>query len=140
MKNLWSNIHMGSVERIRRYASETHTHDRRNDRICLPLQGHLPIIGESAVIDDNSGTHLYRCNGFGLDIAKSVDAEVVMIGWIFKMSSLVLLLHIQMKDISSGKLTYSRMFDFPRDNEKVWQHAADNMIRMLAQANHKLTN
>ena len=57
----------------------------------------------TAVAAANSGTFLTNCNGCELDIARSAGADQVMIGWIYKVSTLVGSLHIEIKDVASGK-------------------------------------
>jgi hypothetical protein len=84
-----------------------------------------------AVAAENSGTYLRMCSGCERDIAKSVGADRVMIGWIFKMSSLVLSLHVVVKDVATGKPLYVKTFDFRGDNEKAWKRAADYMVQAL---------
>jgi len=88
-----------------------------------------------AVAAANSGTFLRNCNGCELDIARRAGADQVMIAWIYKMSSLVLTLHIQIKDVASAKQTYVRVFDFRGDNETAWQRAADYMVGTLRKTN-----
>ena len=77
----------------------------------------------------NSGTFLTNCNGCELDIGRKAGADQVMIGWIYKVSTLVGSLHIEIKNVASGKTTYARVFDFRGDNETAWQRAADYMVR-----------
>ena len=84
-----------------------------------------------AVTAAATGTFLRACNGCERDIAKSVGADAVMIGWIFKMSSLVLSLHVVVKDVATGKILYAKTFDFRGDNEKAWKRAADYMVKSL---------
>jgi Protein of unknown function (DUF2380) len=85
-----------------------------------------------AVTAANPGTYLRACNGCERDIAKSVGADAVMIGWLFKMSTLVLSLHVVVKDVTTGDVIYAHTFDFRGDNEKAWQRAADYMVGSLA--------
>jgi hypothetical protein len=82
-----------------------------------------------AVAAVNPGTFLTNCNGCELDIGRKAGADQVMIGWIYKVSTLVGSLHIEIKDVTSGKTTYARVFDFRGDNETAWQRAADYMVR-----------
>jgi hypothetical protein len=89
---------------------------------------------DSAVAAVNSGTFLRNCNGCELDIARRAGADAVLIGWIFKVSTLVGTLHIEIKDVASGKTTYARVFDFRGDNEAAWQRAAGYMIKTLSKA------
>lgn len=90
-----------------------------------------PSVAE-AIAAENSGTYLRRCNGCELDIARSVGASHVMTAWIFKMSTLILTLHVVIKDAVTGDVVYSGVFDFRGDNEKAWRRAADYMVRALA--------
>ncbi len=86
---------------------------------------------DKAVAAENSGTYLRDRNGCELAIARRVGADAVMIGWIFKMSSLVLTLHVDIKDVATGKQTYARAFDFRGDNETAWRRAAAYMVGAL---------
>ena len=98
--------------------------------------GHLyEVVPQSRVTDAvaavNPGTFLRNCNGCEFDIARRAGADHVMIGWIYKVSTLVGSLHIEIKDVASGKTTYARAFDFRGDNETAWQRAADYMVRTV---------
>jgi uncharacterized protein DUF2380 len=86
---------------------------------------------EQAVAAVNSGTYLRRCNGCEIDIAKRVGARYVLVGWIYKVSTLVLTLHIDIKDVMTGKPVYARVFDFRGDNEPAYAHAAKTLVRSL---------
>jgi hypothetical protein len=87
-----------------------------------------------AVAAANPGTYLRDCNGCELDIGRSAGANEVLIGWIYKVSSLILTLHIEIKDVASGQTTYARVFDFRGDNEKAWQRAAQYMVNTFPKA------
>ncbi len=88
----------------------------------------------TAVAAANSGTFLTSCNGCELDIGRKAGADQVMIGWIYKVSTLVGSLHIEIKDVATGKRTYARVFDFRGDNEAAWQRAADYMVGTMREA------
>ena len=85
-----------------------------------------------AVATANPGTYLRSCNGCERDIAKSVGADSVMVGWVYKVSSLVLSLHVVVKDVATGKVLYARVFDFRGDNDKAWTRAAGYMVAALS--------
>jgi hypothetical protein len=89
-------------------------------------------ITDAAVAAANSGTYLRRCNGCEIDIAKRLGARYVLIGWIYKVSTLILTLHIDIKDVTTGKPVYARVFDFRGDNERAYAHAAKTLVRSLA--------
>jgi hypothetical protein len=86
---------------------------------------------DKAVAAVNSGTFLRNCNGCELDIARRAGADDVLIGWIYKVSTLVLSQHIEIKDAATGKILYARAFDFRGDNEPAYAHAAKTLVRSL---------
>lgn len=87
-----------------------------------------------AVAAVNSGTYLRRCNGCELEIAQRAGARYVLVGWIYKMSTLVLTLHVDIKEAETGRSVYARVFDFRGDNEKAYAHAVRTMVRSLGDA------
>jgi len=76
-------------------------------------------------------TFLRNCNGCEIEIAKRRGADYVLVGWIYKVSSLILALHIELKDVASAKTIYARVFDFRGDNEQAYAHAARALVRSL---------
>ena len=87
-----------------------------------------------AVAAQNSGTFLRNCNGCELDIAKRAGADRVLIGWVFKMSTLIGTLHIEIKDVATGNSLYTRAFDFRGDNQRAWDRASKFFVQDLGQA------
>lgn len=87
-----------------------------------------------AIAEVNPGTFLRACNGCELDIARRAGADRVMIGWFWKVSTLIGTLHIEIKDVATGRTTYAKVFDFRGDNDKAWQRAADYMVGTLCKA------
>jgi hypothetical protein len=86
---------------------------------------------EEAIKARNPGTYLRNCNGCELDIAKRLGAERVMIGWIFKMSTLIGTLHIRIEDVATGRVVYQKDFDFRGDDARAWGHAAQYFVGSL---------
>ncbi|MCG7905733.1 MAG: DUF3280 domain-containing protein [Candidatus Thiodiazotropha taylori] len=85
----------------------------------------------SAVEDANLGTDIRNCNLCEYDLARQVEGEKVMTGWIYKMSILVLTMHIEIKNVTDERILISKAYDFRGDNEKAWLRAAQYMIRDL---------
>lgn len=91
---------------------------------------------DQAVAEADLGTYLRSCNGCEFRLAKALGAERVLVGWVIKVSSLVLSLRIQVKQLSDRRLIYARAFDFRGDNQTAWQRAADFAVRALTRAEH----
>jgi len=86
---------------------------------------------ERAVDEARLGTAIHDCNRCEIDLANAVDGDKVMTGWIYKMSILILTLHIEITDVASQQTLISKAYDFRGDNEKAWLRAADYMVRDL---------
>jgi len=84
-----------------------------------------------AVAAANPSTFLRNCNGCEIEIAKGLRADCVLIGWIYKMSTLILALHIDVKEVTTSKTIYARVFDFRGDNEEAYAHAVKVLVRSL---------
>ncbi len=98
-------------------------------------EGIFKVVSQSqvnqAVDDAQLGTYIHTCNQCEYDLAKKVQGDKVMIGWIYKMSILVLTMHIEIKDVENERTLISKAYDFRGDNEKAWLRAARYMVRDL---------
>lgn len=98
-------------------------------------EGIFDVVSQSEVNDVVSaaqlGTYIHTCNRCEYALAKQVGGDKVMIGWIYKMSILILTMHIEIKDVASEKTLISKAYDFRGDNEKAWLRAAKYMVRDL---------
>jgi len=88
---------------------------------------------DRAVEAVNANTFLRNCNGCEVDIAKRLNANYVLVGWIYKVSTLILALHVNVKDAMTGKTIYARAFDFRGDNDEAYARAAKALVRSLAE-------
>jgi hypothetical protein len=103
----------------------------------ISQEGIFNVIAQSEVNrmvkDAQLGTYIHTCNLCEYDLAKKAGGDRVMVGWIYKMSILVLTLHIEVKDVEREQTLIRKAYDFRGDNEKAWLRAAKYMIRDLQQ-------
>jgi hypothetical protein len=85
----------------------------------------------AVVADARLGTDVHTCNLCEIDLAKEAGGDRVMVGWIYKMSTLVLTLHIEIKDVDTEETVLLKAYDFRGDNEYAWRRAAEYMVRDL---------
>jgi hypothetical protein len=101
----------------------------------ISAEGLFEVVPQSEVNEMMSsaqlGTYIRTCNECELDLAKRVDGDKVMTGWIYKMSILILTMHVKVKDVRSEETIVSKAYDFRGDNEKAWLRAAKYMLRDL---------
>ncbi|MES9972000.1 MAG: DUF2380 domain-containing protein [Candidatus Thiodiazotropha sp.] len=102
---------------------------------AIHKEGIFDVVSQSQVNDAvdaaQLGTYIRTCNRCEYDLAKRVQGDKVMTGWIYKMSILVLTMHIEVKDVESEQTLISKAYDFRGDNEKAWLRAARYMVRDL---------
>jgi hypothetical protein len=76
-----------------------------------------------------SGQHLHHCNGCELDIAKQLNAEQVLVPWVYRVSNLVLTMHVAIRDVATGRTIMAKALDFRSDNDTGWTRAIAYLIR-----------
>ncbi|MGR8935331.1 MAG: DUF3280 domain-containing protein [Gammaproteobacteria bacterium] len=79
------------------------------------------------------GQNLHHCNGCELDIARKLEADAILLPSVFRMSQLVLTLHVEIKDAVTGKTLMKKALDFRGDNDSGWQHAIAYLINGMKQ-------
>ena len=61
-----------------------------------------------------SQQHLYQCNGCEFDIAKHLNAEVVLVPWVFRRSNLVLTMHVEYSGCRHRPNNHEKSAGLPR--------------------------
>lgn len=75
--------------------------------------------------------NLHQCNGCELDMAKQLNAEQVLVPWVFRMSNLVLTMHVEIRDAATGRTVIKKALDFRGDNDTGWTRAIDYLIKTM---------
>jgi hypothetical protein len=73
--------------------------------------------------------YLHDCNGCDLDIGRQLQADLVMVAWVNRVSGLILTLTYELHDVKTGQITARKSYDFRGDNDNTWNHAIDYMVR-----------
>jgi Protein of unknown function (DUF2380) len=74
---------------------------------------------------------LSECNGCEIDIAKAFGAERVMVGWVQKVSNLIINVNIGVKDIASGRTLYVRSVDVRGNTDDSWLRAIRRLTKQI---------
>ena len=64
-----------------------------------------------------------------LDIARDLGAEVVVTGAVHKVSSLILSMEINVRQVTDGRIIAQGMADIRGDNDRAWQRGAEWLVR-----------
>jgi PQQ-dependent catabolism-associated CXXCW motif protein len=117
-------------------------HAARLKRESARLRDDLQRYGDYRVLDLNAAQstidelkahqeYLHDCNGCDLDVGKQMNADLVMVAWVDRVSGLILSLTYEIHDVKTSQITARKSFDFRGDNDKAWNHAVDYMVRHM---------
>jgi hypothetical protein len=121
----------------------TAEHERRLKTETNRLREDLQRTGRYQILDSTAAqgildtlrsqqAYLHDCNGCDLDVGRALQADLVMVAWVDRVSLLILSLTYEIHDVRAGQITLRKSFDFRGDNDNAWNHAIDYMVRDLA--------
>ena len=90
------------------------------------------------IANEKSRQDLRNCNGCELDIGRALDADIVILCWVQKVSNLILNLNIEVKEIASGKTLYTKSVDLRGNSDKSWLRGIHYMVDSIAEKNQQL--
>ena len=80
-----------------------------------------------------SATQLHACNGCELEIARSLHADRVLIGWVQKVSNLILNINIQIEDVATGAVLLNKSVDLRGNTDETWRRGASYLVRSMVE-------
>jgi hypothetical protein len=90
----------------------------------------------SALIDRyRSRTLLSACNGCELDIARALRADRVLVGWVQKVSNLILNINVRIEDAASGKVLLGQSVDLRGNTDETWKRGMAYLVRRIVDKN-----
>ena len=99
----------------------------RLDRITEIVRERLGASGRYRVVDTAPAAdeiaragNLRTCNGCELDIAAGLGAEVVLIGWVQKVSNLILNINAVVRDVATGRPRAGGSVDIRGNTDESW--------------------
>ena len=80
-----------------------------------------------------SETQLHKCNGCELEIARSLHADRVLIGWVQKVSNLILNINIQIEDAATGAVLLNKSVDLRGNTDESWRRGVSYLVRSMVE-------
>jgi len=80
-----------------------------------------------------SEVQLHACNGCELDIARSLHADRVLIGWVQKVSNLILNINIQIEDAATGTVLLNKSVDLRGNTDETWRRGVSFLVRSMVE-------
>jgi hypothetical protein len=72
---------------------------------------------------------LHACNGCELDIGRTLGASLVAVGWVQKVSNLIINVNLGIGEVDSGRMLLIRSVDLRGNTDESWGRAADRLVR-----------
>lgn len=88
-------------------------------------QAGLTMVDSAPVAVEMAGIGSLRgCNGCERDLGRKLDADFVVIGWVQKVSNLILNLNLQVRDVASGAIVSAASVDIRGNTDESWRRGA----------------
>jgi Protein of unknown function (DUF2380) len=92
--------------------------------------------GPSQMLQDKMRSQqefLYRCDDCAGQIGKLVGVDLVMTPWVQKVSELILNLNVQIYDVKTAKVVFSKSVDMRGNTDESWMRAVRYLVRDMAE-------
>ena len=90
------------------------------------------------IADQKALQNLRNCNGCEIDIGRALDADVIIIGWVQKVSNLILNVNIEVKDVATGKTLYTKSVDLRSNSDQSWLRGIRYMVDSIEEKKQHL--
>jgi Protein of unknown function (DUF2380) len=99
-------------------------------RAALKDSGRYDLVdtAPAAAAIRNAG-YLWSCNGCELGIARQLDADLALVGWVQKVSNLMLNLNVVVRDATTRAPVLAGSVDMRGDTDESWRHAIRYLIQ-----------
>jgi Protein of unknown function (DUF2380) len=86
------------------------------------------VVDLAPIEDEVERIYLRGCNGCELKLAQRLGAELAGLGWVQKVSNLILNINLQVRDVASGRLTHAGTVDIRGNTDESWQRGVRYLL------------
>ncbi len=101
--------------------------DQLRDR--LAKSGRVEVVDIAAVVAKARAADLRTCDGCDAQFARDVRADYSIIGWVQKVSNLILNMNIVVRDAKSNRVISVKSVDMRGNTDETWSRALDWLVR-----------
>ncbi len=77
--------------------------------------------------------YLHRCDDCAVQVGRLLGAELVMGTWVQKVSELILNLNVQIVDVGTQQVIFSKSVDMRGNDDESWRRALRFLVRDMAE-------
>jgi hypothetical protein len=105
----------------------------RLERLGSELRRRLAQSGHAEIVDvtpvASRAGNLQTCGGCDAALGRELGAKYSIIGWVQKVSNLILNVNIVVRDAETGKVVSSKSVDMRGNTDESWSRALDWLVR-----------
>ena len=92
-------------------------------RARLQESGRFQLVDTAPVADQvEAAGDLWSCNGCEVAIARRLDADLALVGWVQKVSNLILNVNVVIRDTSTREQVFASSVDIRGNTDESWRH------------------
>jgi len=95
----------------------------------LAKSGRVTVVDVTPVAAQARAAKLRNCGGCDAQFASQVGAEFALIGWVQKVSNLILNMNVVVRDVKTGRVISVKSVDMRGNTDDTWSRAMDWLIR-----------
>jgi hypothetical protein len=104
-----------------------HAANQLRDR--LAKSGRVEVVNIAAVARQIEAADLRTCDGCDAKFAREPGANYSIIGWVQKVSNLILNMNIAVRDAENGRVVAVKSVDMRGNTDETWSRALDWLVR-----------
>ena len=99
-------------------------------KLLFEKTGFFELVDVSSAADEiEKGRPLRRCNGCDIDIAKTFNADYVVLGFVYKVSNLILEIHLYLRDVKTGQVVNHMHTSIRSNTDESWLRGLHWLIK-----------
>ena len=95
----------------------------------LEKSGCCKIIPIDPMAAQAEQTTLWSCHGCDVDLARKLGAAISVVGWVQKVSSLILNINVVARNVTTGQVIEAGSVDIRGDSDKSWSRGLSYLMR-----------
>jgi hypothetical protein len=95
----------------------------------LAKSGRVEVIDIAAARRQAEAAGLRTCDGCDAKFARQLGADYSIVGWVQKVSNLILNMNVTVRDASSGRIVAVKSVDMRGNTDESWSRAVDWLVR-----------
>lgn len=98
-------------------------------RDLLVASGRCVAVDTTPVSTEARASDLRSCSACAIDLARRLGAQLAVIGWVQKVSTLILNINVTIRDVASGRIMAGGSVDIRGNTDESWSRGLTYLVR-----------